>query len=166
VAAPRVWKYSYSTGWGATAGIGENGNSGVAGEVRANKGTIGYISAYYLINERITTAKVGNAAGNYEYPEVPEIANAASSNTSITAQGGGFTGASIVYPAKKYKTAYPISTYTYAIVNKNDSNVSTVQGFLNWVISPSGGLYDGTTLDFAPLPSAIRSADAALISSL
>ncbi len=161
-----AWKYQYSTAWGSPAGIGENGNAGVAAEVRANKGTIGYISAYYLINERITTAAVENAAGKFEYPNTSNIADAASSNGSISPQGAGFSGVSIVDPSKKYKTAYPISTYTYAIVNKNDSNVSAVQGFLNWVISPSGGLYTGTALDFAPLPAGIRSADSGLISSL
>jgi phosphate transport system substrate-binding protein len=166
VAAPKYWKYGDSTGWSAPAGIGENGNSGVAGEVRTNNGTIGYISAYYLINERISTAAVENAAGKYEVPNLSAIEDASKSNSTVTGQGPAFTGISIVYPSKKYKTAYPISTYTYAIVNKNDSNVSTVQGFLNWVISPSGGLYAGTQLDFAPLPSSVRSADAGLISSL
>jgi phosphate transport system substrate-binding protein len=166
VAGGKAWTYSYSTSWGSHAGIGENGNSGVAGEVRTNKGTIGYISAYYLINEHITTAAIQNAAGNYEPPNTANIVDAAESNSTISAQGPSFTGVSIVFPSKKYTTAYPISTYTYAIVNKNDANVSAVQGFLNWVISPSGGLYSGSQLDFAPLPAAIRSADASLISSL
>jgi phosphate transport system substrate-binding protein len=166
VAGGKAWTYSYSTSWGSPAGTGENGNSGVAGEVRSNKGTIGYISAYYLINEHITTAAVENAAGNYEEPEATNIANAAASNSTITAQGAGFTGVSIVDPSKKYKTAYPISTYTYAIVNKQDSNVAAVKAFLSWVISPQGGLYSGTTLDFSPLPTGIRTADAALINSL
>ena len=165
-AGGRAWPYSYSTAWGSPAGIGENGNSGVAGEVRSNRGTIGYISAYYLINERITTAKVENAAGNYEFPNTSNIVNAASSNGSVSAQGPGFTGVSIVDPSRAYKTAYPISTYTYAIVNKNDPNVGAVKGFLSWVISPNGGLYTGTALDFAPLPAGIRSADAGLINSL
>lgn len=165
-AGGRAWPYSYSTAWGSPAGIGENGNSGVAGEVRSNRGTIGYISAYYLINERITTAQVENQAGNFEYPNTKNIENAAASNGHVSAQGAGFTGVSIVDPSRKYKIAYPISTYTYAIVNKNDSNISAVKAFLSWVISPSGGLYTGTALDFAPLSSGIRSADAGLIGSL
>jgi phosphate transport system substrate-binding protein len=166
VAAGHAWPYSYSTSWGASAGTGENGNSGVAGEVRSNKGAIGYISAYYLINQHITTAKIENAAKQYEFPEAKNIAAAAASNGTISAQGAGFTGVSIVNPSAKYKLAYPISTYTYAIVNKNDSNLSAVKAFLNWVISPTGGLYTGVLQDFSPLPTGIRSADASLISSL
>ena len=71
-----------------------------------------------------------------------------------------------MYPSSKYKTAYPISTYTYAIVNRNDPNKSAVKAFLTWAVSPSGGLYTGTQWDFSPLPAAIRSADAGLIGSL
>jgi phosphate transport system substrate-binding protein len=165
-AGGKAWPYSYSTSWGSPVGIGENGNSGVAGEVSHNKGTIGYISAYYLINQKITTAQVENAAGKFEYPETKNILNAAKSNGHVTAQGSGFTGVPIQYPPKKYKIAYPISTYTYAIVNQNDSNLSAVKAFLSWVINKRGGLYSGTTLDFAPLPSGIRSQDAGLINSL
>jgi phosphate transport system substrate-binding protein len=166
VAAGKAWTYGYSTSWGSPAGIAENGNSGIAGEVRTNKGTIGYISAYYLINEHITTAKVENAAKKFEYPNAPNIAAAAASNSTISGQGPGFTGVSIVSPSAKYKAAYPISTYTYAIVNKNNKNDGAIKGFLNWVISPSGGLYAGAPLDFSPLPAAIRSADTGLINSL
>ena len=166
VAGGSAWHYGYGTNWGSPAGIGENGNSGVAGEVRTNKGTIGYISAYYLINQHITTAKIENAAKNFEYPNGPNIANAAASNTHISAQGAGFTGVSIVDPGPKFKTAYPISTYTYAIVNHNDANRTAVKSFLTWVISPTGGLYTGTQWDFSPLPAPIRSADAGLIASL
>ena len=38
VAAPKNWKYSYSTSWGSPAGTGENGNSGVAGAVKSKPG--------------------------------------------------------------------------------------------------------------------------------
>jgi phosphate transport system substrate-binding protein len=165
-AGGKYWTYSYSTSWGSPVGTGENGNSGVAGEVRSNKGTIGYISAYYLINEHLTTAAVENAAGKFELPNAPNIVNAAASNSTISAQGPDFTGVSIVNPSKKYKTAYPISTYTYAIVNKNDANLSAVKDFINWAISPSGGLFTGAPYDFSPLPAGIRAADASLINSL
>ncbi|HTW11294.1 MAG TPA: phosphate ABC transporter substrate-binding protein PstS [Solirubrobacteraceae bacterium] len=164
VAAPKVWTYGYSTSWGSPVGTGENGNSGVAGEVRINSGSIGYISAYYLVNEHITTAAIENQAGNFEYPNPKNILDAAESNSKISGQGSGFTGVSIVNPGKKYKTAYPISTYTYAIVNTNDSNVSAVKGFLSWAVT-TGQSY-GVSLDFVPLPAGIRTADAGLINSL
>jgi phosphate transport system substrate-binding protein len=166
VAGGKAWTYNYSTSWGSPAGTGENGNAGVAGEVRTNKGTIGYISAYYLLNQKISTAAIENTAGRFEVPGLPNILEAAKSNSTIAAQGPNFTGVSIVNPPKKYKTAYPISTYTYAIVNTNNSNKAAVKDFLNWAISPSGGLYSGTSLDFSPLPAGIRSAATNLINSI
>lgn len=143
-----------------------DGNAGVAGEVRTNKGTIGYISAYYLVNQKISTAAVENQAGNFELPGPSNILEAAKSNSKITPQGPNFTGLSIVNPPKKYKTAFPISTYTYAMVNTNDSNMSAVKDFLNWVISPSGGLYTGSPLDFPQLPANVRAIDSNLVNSL
>jgi phosphate transport system substrate-binding protein len=164
-AAPKIWVDGVSTSFPGTAGVGENGNAGVAGEVKSNKGTIGYISGAYLLQQHLSVAAIGNQAGKYELPNISSILNAASSNSKITAQGPGFTGASIVNPGKAYKTAYPISTYTYAIVSKSDSNLSAVQQFLTWVTNGPGLQY-GVSLDFAPLPKAIRSADAGLINSL
>jgi len=50
VADPKGWTAGYSTNWlGTGHTVAENGNSGVAGEVRSNPGAIGYISAYYLM---------------------------------------------------------------------------------------------------------------------
>jgi phosphate transport system substrate-binding protein len=169
--APKVWTTPPSTIFPGTVGQGENGNSGVAGEVRSNKGTIGYISAAYLIQQNIHVAAIENAAGGFELPDAKNIANAAASNTTIPAQGSAFTSAGgvvIQYPSKKFKIAYPISTYSYAILNQSGSldSVSTNQGFLTWVISPTGGQKLGGNLDFVPLPAAIRSADASLINSL
>jgi phosphate transport system substrate-binding protein len=166
-AAPSIWVDGYGTSFpGPSNGVGENGNAGVAGEVKNNKGTIGYISGAYLLQQHISVAAIGNGAGNYELPNIASILDAAASNTTLTAQGSSFTGDSIVDPGKKFKTAYPISTYTYALVNPNDKNVSSVQSFLDWVISKTGGQEYGVSLDFAPLPSKIVSADQALINSL
>jgi phosphate transport system substrate-binding protein len=166
VADPKDWTASYATTFAGTSGVGENGNAGVAGEVAKNNGTIGYISAAYLIQQHINTAEVGNAAGKFEYPNPPNIADAAKSNSTLTAQGSGFTGISIVWPSKKYKTAYPISTYTYAIVNQNNNNASAAKAFIQWVLSKTGGQRLGGNLDFVQLPSNIINADNSLLNNL
>jgi phosphate transport system substrate-binding protein len=166
-AAPGVWVSGYGTSFpGPSNGVGENGNAGVAGEVKSNKGTIGYISGAYLLQQHISVAGIRNQAGSYELPNISSILNAAASNTTLTSQGSGFTGDSIVNARKGFKTAYPISTYTYAIVSQSDKNVSSVQSFLDWVISKTGGQQYGVSLDFAPLPAKVITADQALINSL
>lgn len=166
--APKAWKITPTTAFPGTVGQGENGNYGVAGEVAKNAGSIGYVSAYYALSQHgIYTASLQNAAGNFEQASGATIEAAAASNSKIPAQGSAFTsagGVEIQYPAKKYKTAYPIATYTYAIVNKGESSVSGLQGFLSWAVT-TGQKY-GAALKFYPLPAKIAAADKALIGGL
>ncbi len=172
VAGGSAWSYGFSTSWGGGAGIGAKGNQGIAADVLASKGTIGYISAYYLDNQKMQTALVENAAGKFESPKSSaSIANAASSNSKMPSQGAGFgatpspAGLSIVDPSKKYKTAYPISTYTYALINKADSNTTGLKAFLAWAVT-TGQRDTGRVPGFVPLPSKIAAADQGIVSGL
>jgi phosphate transport system substrate-binding protein len=166
--APKAWTVTPSTAFAGTVGQGENGNYGVAGEVGKNAGAIGYVSAYYAVSQHgIYTAALQNAAGNYEQATGATIEEAAKSNSTIPTQGSAFTaagGVEIQYPSKTYKTAYPISTYTYAIVNKGESSISGLQAFLSWAVT-TGQKY-GAALKFYPLPSKIVSQDQSLINGL
>ena len=64
----------------------------------------------------------------------------------------------IVNPPKKAKTAYPLTTYTYAIVPTSaGGNASTLTSFIGWVIS--SGQAAGPALDFQPIPKFIYNAD-------
>jgi phosphate transport system substrate-binding protein len=167
--APKVWTIAPSTSFPGKVGQGENGNYGVTGEIAKNPGTVGYISAYYAISQHgIYTASLENAAGRFEQANGATIEEAAKSNSTIPAQGSAFTsalGVQIQYPSKKYKTAYPISTYTYAIVNKSgESGLSAVQDFLTWAVT-TGQKYGGA-LRFYALPSSIVNADKGLINGL
>jgi len=166
--APKVWSITPSTAFPGTVGQGENGNYGVAGEVAKNAGAIGYVSAYYALSQHgIFAASLKNAAGNFEQANGATIEAAAKSNSTIPSQGSAFTsagGVEIQYPSKKYKTAYPISTYTYAIVNKGESSISGLQNFLKWAVT-TGQKY-GAALKFYQLPASIVSQDTSLINGL
>jgi phosphate transport system substrate-binding protein len=167
--APKVWTVAPSTVFPGSVGQGENGNYGVTGEIVKNPGAVGYISAYYALSQHgIYQAALENAAGAFEQANGATIEEAAKSNSTVPPQGSAFTsagGVDIQYPSKKYKTAFPISTYTYAIVNKDgESGLSAVQSFLNWAVT-TGQKY-GAALKFYPLPSKIVSQDQSLISGL
>jgi phosphate transport system substrate-binding protein len=157
-----------STAFPGTVGQGENGNYGVAGEVSNNAGAVGYVSAYYVISQHgVHPAALENAAGRYVMATGASIIAASKSDSTIPAQGSAFTsddGVPIQYPSKKYKTAFPAATYTYAIVNKDGSHVSAVQSFLDWAIT-TGQKY-GAALQFYTLPSSIVNQDKSLISGL
>jgi phosphate transport system substrate-binding protein len=165
--ASKLWTTTPSTTFSGTTGQGESGNAGVATEIAKNSGAIGYISLYYALSQHVYTAAIQNAAGAFEPATGLTIEAAAKSGTSIPAQGSAFTsafGVAIQYPSKKYKTAYPISTYTYAIVNKGESNISDVKAFIGWAVTT--GQHYGASLGFYPLPSGIASQDQSLVNAL
>jgi phosphate transport system substrate-binding protein len=148
-------KYSYGIQFPLTTGVGEgeSGNSGVASAISSTSGAIGYVSASYLIAERIDVAKVENAKGHFEYPNLSNIEQAADQVKSVPAGNA----LHIVDPPKKYKTAYPISTFTYALVHSSgNSDAAGLKSWLDYCLTT--GRRDGVGIDFAPIPSVVQRA--------
>jgi phosphate transport system substrate-binding protein len=157
-----AWKseVGYATTVGFKAGIGAKGNQGVTSTVTKTPGAIGYISAFYLIAAGVHAAAIQNKAGNYELPNIPNIASAASSVKSLPASNT----ISITNPPKKDKIAYPISTFTYAIVPHNAPQKAFLQQFAKYCLT-IGQKY-GAALDFAPLPKVVQQAGLNAVASL
>ncbi|HET9074931.1 MAG TPA: extracellular solute-binding protein [Solirubrobacteraceae bacterium] len=178
-----AWSFGPSTSFPTSAdasAVGGNGNSGVANSVIATKGAIGYVSVYYLIstlndNQGLGVAAVRNAAGNFELPNDANITAAAQSISAPPAQNTGSSanpfGMVIQYPAAKFKTAYPDSTYTYAIVSRTLANPVAAKQFLTYAVSKSfdgepGGLNVGTPIGFVPLTPQIENYDLGVINQI
>jgi phosphate transport system substrate-binding protein len=157
-----AWKneVGYATTVGFKAGIGAKGNSGVTATVVKTPGAIGYISAFYLIAAGVHAAAIQNTAGNYELPNIPNISSAASSVKSLPASNS----ISITNPPKKDKIAYPISTFTYAIIPHNAPQKAFLQQFAKYCLT-IGQKY-GAALDFAPLPKVVQQAGLNAVASL
>lgn len=157
-----AWKteVGYATTVGFKAGVGAKGNAGVTNTVVHTPGAIGYISAYYLIAAGLHAAAVQNNAGNYELPNIPNIASAASSVKKL----GSSNTISITNPPKKDTIAYPISTFTYAIIPHNAPQKGFLQQFANYCLT-IGQKY-GAALDFAPLPKVVKQAGLKAVASL
>jgi phosphate transport system substrate-binding protein len=158
-----AWKseVGYATTVGFKAGVGAKGNAGITSTVAKTPGAIGYISASYLIAAgSLGVAAVQNTAGNYEFPNLKNIESAASTVKSVPASNA----ISITNPPKKASIAYPISTFTYAIVPHNAPQKGFLQQFLTYAIT-KGQVY-GAALDFAPLPKVVLSAAKSAIASL
>jgi phosphate transport system substrate-binding protein len=147
-------KVGFSTSPTFPAGVGEKGNAGIASEIKSTVGSIGYLSASYIIANGLTVAEIKNAAGKYEFPNLKNIANAASSVKHVPANNV----LSITNPPKAYKIAYPISTFTYCIVPQHGGKGSLVKQFVDYAVSSAGQAF-GAGLDFASLPAAIVKAD-------
>ncbi len=159
----QTWAHrvNYATSVNFPHGIAAKGNSGVAALLQSTKGGIAYVAVSYLIADNLPAAAVENQAGNYEYPNLSNIANAAAQVNRYRAGDP----LHIVDPSKKAKVAYPISTFTYAIVPKSgNSQVSLLKDFIDYAITT--GQRTGPSLDFAPLPQAVLNGDKSAVKGL
>jgi phosphate ABC transporter phosphate-binding protein len=144
----------FSTGTGAAK------NSGVAASVQSTDGAIGYVAISYIAADGLNQALIQNAAGKYVTPGVDGIKAAADAVTSVQPDGS----IPLVNPPASAATAYPLSTYTYAIVPKTSSKASELKAFLTYAITD--GQQFGPDLGFPPLPSAVVSSDKTEIASI
>ncbi len=157
-----AWKreVGFATSVSFPTGVGGKGNSGVTSTVTSTPGAIGYIEASYIIAAGLGAAAVENKAGNFEYPNLKNIEAAAAVVTKVPANNE----LTISDPPKKAKTAYPISTFTYAIVPHDAPQKGFLQQFTKYCVT-IGQKY-GAALDFAPLPKVVEAAALKTIASL
>jgi phosphate transport system substrate-binding protein len=144
----------FSTGTGAAK------NSGVAASVQSTDGAIGYVAISYIAADGLNQALIQNAAGKYVTPGVDGIKAAADAVTSVQPDGS----IPLVNPPASAATAYPLSTYTYAIVPKSSPKAAELKAFLTYAITD--GQQFGPDLGFPPLPSAVVSSDKTEIASI
>ena len=148
----------FATSVSFPVGIGGKGNAGVAAILEATKGAMSYNEVAYLIANSLPAAAIKNAAGNYEYPNLNNIEVAARTVKHVPANNEMH----IVNPPRSARIAYPISTFTYAIVPlSGNKQVSLLKQWLTYVVGP--GQAFGPSLDFAPVPKIILNAAKATI---
>jgi phosphate transport system substrate-binding protein len=157
-----AWKKSvgYATSVSFPTGVGGKGNQGVTAIVTKTPGAIGYIEASYIIAAGLGAAAVQNKAGNFVYPNLKNIEEAAAIVKSVPANNE----LTISDPPKKAKKAYPISTFTYAIIPHDAPQKGFLQQFAKYCVT-IGQKY-GAALDFAPLPAIVKQAALKSIASL
>ena len=135
-------------------GPGATGNSGMVSLLGQTSGGIAYIAVSYLIAHRQPAAAIENQAHRFEVPNLRNISNAAS--TGHESSSGEIH---IVNPPRRAKIAYPISTFTYCILQPTDplGQGALLQQFVRYDLGP--GQSFGPALDFVPLPRNIKNAD-------
>jgi phosphate transport system substrate-binding protein len=144
------WKEKVGAGVSPSwpTGIGGKGNEGVTGQVKNTPNTIGYVELAYASKNKLPAAHIKNAAGSFIEPSIDAVTAAAAASVasmpddlriSITNASGA--------------QAYPISSYTYILVYKNQKDAAkgkAIVDFLWW------GIHDGERfakeLLYAPLP--------------
>jgi phosphate transport system substrate-binding protein len=154
-------KVGVSTQVSWPTGLGGKGNSGVGGVLTTTNGAIAYVAISYVLANKFNYALVQNAAGKYPVPGPSSFEAAAKTLTTVPSDNN----VSIVDPPASAPDAYPISTFTYAIVPLKSSKAKTLKPFLTWAISSTAQAL-GTKLDFAPLPAKVVAADKATIAKI
>ena len=158
------WKEKVGSGVSLSwpVGIGGKGNEGVAGQVKNTPNTIGYVELAYAAENKLPTAQIKNASGVFIQPSIDAVTAAAAgavANTpddlrvSITNAPGA--------------DAYPISSYTYLLIYKNQKDPVKGKALVDFVW---WGVHDGERyakdLQYAPLPTEIVKRAEAKINSI
>ena len=133
-------------------GTGAKGNTGMASAVQGTNGSIAYIAVSYIINDSLPAASVENSAGRFEVPNLGAIEAAARAYSGVPSNNQ----LTIVDPPRYAKSAYPISTYTYAIVPRNAPQGGLIRSFIEYALGQ--GQAFGPRLDFAALPHQVTAA--------
>jgi phosphate transport system substrate-binding protein len=134
------------------AGVGGKGNPGVAGAVKNNEGSIGYIELAYAETNNLPAAALKNRAGKFIAPSVD--ATTAAMAGGIKKIPADFRGEIL---NQRGERAYPICGLTWLLVHKNQANQekgAALKDFMKWALT-DGQKY-AAELYYAPLPQALR----------
>jgi phosphate transport system substrate-binding protein len=156
------WKSKVGTGTSVNfpTGTGAKGSSGVAAAIQSAKGSIAYVDAAYSIQNGFSYAALQNRAGKFTLPDRSAVSAAGATLTTVPPDNA----VSIVDPPASATAAYPLSTFTYAIVPQRSDKADLLGPFLTYAIG--AGQQFGAKLEFAQLPPEILAADKATIAKI
>ncbi|WP_133480259.1 phosphate ABC transporter substrate-binding protein PstS [Cognatilysobacter segetis] len=132
-------------------GIGGKGNEGVAAYVKQIQGGIGYVELSYALQNKMTYARLKNAAGNYVLPSDDTFAAAARS-----ANWGEAKDFYLVMTNAPGAQAWPITATTFALMSRKPRNAAGAKNsieFFRWVYT--NGDAQARALDYVPLPDTL-----------
>ena len=137
-------------------GLGAKGNEGVAGQVKQTPGAVGYAELAYATQNKLSTASVANAAGEYVAPTIASVTAAAAGASASLPATTDYRVSIVNAPGKG---VYPISSFTWIIVSEKQTSAEKgkkLVDFLRWALSDGQAM--ASPLDYAPLPDAMRAA--------
>jgi phosphate transport system substrate-binding protein len=145
-------------------GLGGKGNEGVTGQVKQTPGAIGYTELAYATQNKLAMASIRNAAGEFVAPTTESITAAAAGAAASLPPNTDYRVSIVNAPGKG---AYPISSFTWIIAYARQADAEKgkkLTDFLRWALGEGQGMV--ASLDYAPLPEAMRSALVARLDSL
>jgi phosphate transport system substrate-binding protein len=158
------WKSGPGTGktvqW--PVGVGGQGNDGVAGIIKQNENSVGYVEFTYASQNNMTMAAMKNQAGNIVAPTLD--------STIKAAEGLQIPADMNLLPIVMNSTnpdAYPIvsPTHILAYTVMPADKAPAFKAYLAWVLGDDGSAI-ATDLGCAPLPADLKAAALKLIDAI
>ncbi|MBV9295162.1 MAG: phosphate ABC transporter substrate-binding protein PstS [Acidobacteriaceae bacterium] len=142
-------------------GLGAKGNDGVAGMIKQQKGSFGYVELIYAVRNHLPYGKVRNKSGEFVKADLQSVSAAAAAlkempadfRVSITDESG--------------KGVYPISTFTWLLIPEKIPDAAkrnALIGFLKWAITT--GQNSVESLDYAKLPQQVVAKEESAIAQI
>ena len=156
------WKSKVGKGTSVNwpGGLGGKGNEGVAGILRQNTYSIGYVELIYAkLQGNISYADINNQAGNFIEPTLETTSNAVA-GAAQTLPAGDASWSSVSITNAPGDNSYPISSFTYLLVYKDQTDPTqgkALAQFIWWAVH-DGQSYS-SDLQYVPLPNAVVSLD-------
>jgi phosphate transport system substrate-binding protein len=144
------------------SGVGGDGNDGVAGQIKQNPNSIGYVGLEYAKGQGIPYANIGTKPKDYVTASV-STARAALEQGKIPSD----LRATISTQAPFKGDAYPAVNYTYLLVQKKMDDLATCKAVAAtaWYITHQGQKL-GPSLYYVTLPQSVVSKDEQEIKSM
>jgi phosphate transport system substrate-binding protein len=147
------WKSKVGEGTSVNwpTGVGGKGNEGVASYVQRIHGSIGYVEYAYVLQNKMTFAKVKNREGNAVSPSAQAFQAAAAG-----ADWSRAPGMYLILTDAPGKDAWPIAGATFILMHKVQEKPETakeVLRFFRWAYDHGDKMAE--SLDYVPMPDAV-----------
>jgi len=150
------WKSKVGAGkavkWPAPHSIGGKGNEGVAGQVQAVKGAIGYVEYAYALQNQIPYAQLKNPAGKFVLPGVKSF-EAAAAHADWKKAPKGFA---LMLLNQTGEDSWPIVGATWILLHKEQPDPAkgkAILQFFDWAYKQGGEL--AKQMHYVALPPAV-----------
>ncbi|MGI6367210.1 MAG: phosphate ABC transporter substrate-binding protein PstS [Anaerolineae bacterium] len=144
-------------------GLGGKGNEGVAGIVKEQPGSIGYVELAYAVQNKLAYAYVQNQAGNVIEPGLESTT--AASNEAIADMPEDLGQVLVNAPGAD---SYPIAGYTFLLVYEDMQDCDKareLQKLITWAMSPEADAFAEELL-YAPLGADVKALVQARVDAL
>ena len=147
------WKSKVGEGTSVNwpVGVGGKGNEGVAAYVKQIKGGIGYVELSYALQNKMSYARMKNAAGNFVLPSDETFAAAAASADWTKAQDFF-----LIMTNAPGANSWPIAATNFILMQRKPKDAARAKhaiDFFRWAYA--NGDAQAKSLDYVPLPDAL-----------